>query len=604
MLRRVSPTASTRQRWILRCAAMATIAATLGGVTLFAGCASHHTPDFDTSGSDSSVDVPGTEAGSMASFSTGDDASTGSFGSSGGGSSTTHDDFQSPVLDGPDGGAAAAPSNAPALFGPMSQGARSGGPCLTEPGATALFPRNWLRPLFRWSASAAQNLFELRLHTANQESDLTVYTASTSWTMPKALWDLLRLDSNDAPITVTIRGGTLSGGKLSDESLGSQTTMGVAPADAPGTIVYWTSADGTTLKGFQVGDETVGSTLVTSQVQEVTLGAGQCMGCHTGAPDGEYSIVAESGTTGATSSLWSIPTRARSARRHRFSEPGRSDPLAGPLGMSAVSKAHWSQGDHVMLASDDTDIVSVDLESANANSARGALPGAARLPARRRRPRVDSRRQDRRLRLVGLRERQPCRQRAGSQLAVDPGSTADLYRVAYNDRMGGAVAPVAGAADSQKQEYYPAFSPDDAYLVFNECDNGLSMYNQAKAEVYVIPGQGGTPTRLHANDPAACSGMASPGVTNSWAKWAPAVTKTADGRSFYWIVFSSKRLGTTTAQGTATPQLFVSGMQVDGKGTISTYGALYLWNQPSTEGDQRAAWEYFNVPPPPPPVPK
>ncbi len=423
MLRSVSPTASTRRTWILRRAAMVTIAAAIGAVALFAGCAGHHTPDFDTSGSDGSVDVPGTDAGSMASFSTADDAGTGSFGSSGGGGSTTHDDFPSPVLDGQDGGAAAAPSNAPALFGPTSQGARSGGPCLTEPGANALFPRNWLRPLFRWSAPAAQNLFELRLHTANQKSDLVVYTASTSWTMPKALWDLLRLDSNDAPITVTIRGGTLSGGKLSDESLGSQTTIGVAPADAPGTIVYWTSADGTTLKGFQVGDETVGSTLVTSQVQEVTLGTGQCMGCHTGAPDGEYSILAESGNNWGDFVALVDPDAGAVGSAPSFLGAGAKTTLSqGPLGMSAVSKAHWSQGDHVMLASDDTDIVWVDPRVGGPQRRpRRAPPERSAFRRRRRRSRVDPRRQDGRLRVLRLRERGPPRQRARLAARGRPG---------------------------------------------------------------------------------------------------------------------------------------------------------------------------------------
>ena len=600
MLRGVSlRAASTRQTWILRWAAMATMAAAVAGVAMFAGCAGHHAPGFDTSGSDASVDVPATDDGSMGAFAAGgDDGGGGSFGSSGG-ASTTHDDFAKPVLDGADGGAAAAPSNAPALFGPMSQGARSGGPCLIEPGSDALLPRNWLRPLFRWSAPSSQNLFELRLHTANQTSDLAVYTTATSWTMPKTLWDLLRLDSNDVPITVTIRGGALGGGKLSDESLGSGTTIDVAPADAPGTIVYWTSADGTTLKGFQIGDETVGSTLVTSQVQEVTLSAGQCMGCHTGAPDGEYSILAESGNNWGDFVALVDPDAGAVGSAPSFLGAGAKTTLSqGPLGMSAVSKAHWSPGDHVMLASDDTDIVWVDLESADASSARGALPrsGAPSGVVA-----VDPAWTHDGNTVVYVSSALASAGRPGSalgsQLPVDPGSTADLYRVAYNDRKGGAVAPVAGAADPQKQEYYPAFSPDDTYLVFNECDNGLSMYNQAKAEVYVIPSQGGTATRLRANDPAACSGTTSPGVTNSWAKWAPAVTTTADGRSFYWIVFSSKRLGTT-------PQLFVSGMQVDGKGTISTYGALYLWNQPSTEGNHTPAWEYFNVPPPPPVVPK
>jgi hypothetical protein len=582
------------RRWV----AAVSAASAIGAIAVFAGCGSHHPAGFDTSDVDGSAN-PSTSDDGATTFSSGDDGGTPSFGSSGGGS-TTHDDFATPVLDGADGGSgAAAPSNAPALFGPMSQGARSGGPCLTEPGGNALFPRNWLRPLFRWSAPAAQNLFELRLHAANQVSDLVVYTTATSWTMPKTLWDLLRLDSNDVPVTVTVRGGTLSGGKLSDESLGSGTTMGIAPADAPGTIVYWTSADGTTLKGFQVGDENVGATLLTSQVQEVSLGVGQCMGCHTGAPDGEYSILAESGDNWGDFVALVDPDAGAVGSAPTFLGAGAKATLAqGPLGMSAVSKAHWSKGDHMMLASDDTDIVWIDLEATDANSARGAIPrsGApsgmvAVAPAWSHDGKT----------VVYTSSALASAGRPGSvlgsQLQVDPGSTADLYRVAYSDRNGGPVTPVNGAANPQLQEYYPTFSPDDAYLVFNECDNGLSMYNQAETEVYVIPSAGGTATRLHANDPASCSGTPSPGVTNSWAKWAPAVTTTPDGRSFYWIVFSSKRLGTT-------PQLFVSGMQVGAKGAITTYGALYLWNQPSTEGNHTPAWEYFNVPPPPPIAPK
>jgi hypothetical protein len=112
-----------------------------------------------------------------------------------------------PVLDAPDGGGAAAPANAATLFGGPTQGASSGGPCLIEPEIGALYPDNWLRPRFRWVASANENLFELRLHVANQVNDLVDYTASNEWTMPKAQWDALRADSYDEVITVTVRGG-------------------------------------------------------------------------------------------------------------------------------------------------------------------------------------------------------------------------------------------------------------------------------------------------------------------------------------------------------------------------------------------------------------
>src|SRR5580700_6575802 len=81
---------------------------------------------------------------------------------------SVHSDFPStPVLDTPDGGVAA-PSNAMQLFGSPSQGAQSGGPCLIEPEVGSLYPKNWLRPRFRWVAGGGENLFELRLHVANQ----------------------------------------------------------------------------------------------------------------------------------------------------------------------------------------------------------------------------------------------------------------------------------------------------------------------------------------------------------------------------------------------------------------------------------------------------
>jgi len=56
--------------------------------------------------------------------------------------------------------------------------------------------------------------------------------------------------------------------------------------------------------------------------------------------------------------------------------------------------------------------------------------------------------------------------------ASDPGSTADVYTVPYANGAGGAAKPVAGASDPSKQEYYPVFSPDDAWLAFVSIPNG------------------------------------------------------------------------------------------------------------------------------------
>jgi len=85
-----------------------------------------------------------------------------------------------PILDG------TAPQNAANLFGAAGAGRRGGGPCLIEPASGALFPQNWLRPRFLLApATSGQDLFEIRLRTAAEASDLVVYTTKTQWTMPK-----------------------------------------------------------------------------------------------------------------------------------------------------------------------------------------------------------------------------------------------------------------------------------------------------------------------------------------------------------------------------------------------------------------------------------
>jgi hypothetical protein len=170
---------------------------------------------------------------------------------------------------------------------------------------------------------------------------------------------------------------------------------------------------------------------------------------------------------------------------------------------------------------------------------------------------------------------------------------ADLYVVQYNDGDGGPASALSGAATQEWAEYYPAISPDDTLVAFNRIPNGNNMYNAGAAELFVIPSIGGEPVRLLANDPPACSGKTSPGITNSWPKWSPEA-KTNAGRTFYWVIFSSTR-----SEG-GNPQLYVTGIVKEGT-TITTYPALYLWNQPSAENNHTPAWDVFEIPKVPPP---
>jgi hypothetical protein len=176
------------------------------------------------------------------------------------------------------------------------------------------------------------------------------------------------------------------------------------------------------------------------------------------------------------------------------------------------------------------------------------------------------------------------------------GGIADIYTVPYNDRQGGTATPLPGASQSTVSEFYPSFSTNDQYIAFARAPSTEDMYYNSHDEVYVVPSTGApTPTRLAANDPPSCSGLSSPGVTNSWPKWSPDVQTCPNGLTYYWIVFSSSRDGVKWGAGTrmyndsnaptmatVTSQLYLSGMTVNqSTGEVKTYPALYIWNQPA-----------------------
>lgn len=182
-----------------------------------------------------------------------------------------------------------------------------------------------------------------------------------------------------------------------------------------------------------------------------------------------------------------------------------------------------------------------------------------------------------------------------------PGMT-NLYTVPFNNGMGGTAMPVAGAASTTAEEIYPAYSPDDSMVAFTSIPAGQPMYANPNAEIYVAPtAGGGSPTRLMANNPPSCSGKSSPGVNNHWAKWSPEVASGPKGK-YYWMIFSSNRANLPTGVSSKgrtiqISQLYLAPILVGGEQfTVTTYPAIYLWNQPTTSVNTTPAWETFDIP--------
>jgi Tol biopolymer transport system component len=473
-----------------------------------------------------------------------------------------HDFPADPFVD------AGAPASAPALFG-GALGAPSGGPCLADPQVGTLFPNNWIRPRFTWVPTGTENLFELRLTAANQNNALVVYTTASSWTMPANIWAGLSQHTVDQPITVKVRGATYASGSLtSGPELGSSGAVRVAPVSAPGAIVYWTNTpSGNLMRGFRMGDETLKDIF-----SPADTGAA-CFGCHTATPDGTYVGFSAGEGGGAGVALLSAdgqhltPSFLSASAQTLMARPDQDAPSFSPL--------HWTSGNRIALSMYQSSIIWTDLEATST-----ALGGGwGFLPRTGESTNAAS---------ASFAHTSDTVVYVSTSAPVSLGVTVtagDIKTVPFNNRAGGVPTTLVATGDN---EYYPSFSPDDHFVAFDRVPNGMSSYNNAQAEVYVVPSNGsGAPVRIAANDPSSCTGQTSPGVTNSWPKWSPGAQDNG-GRRFYWLTFSSTRAG-------AQPQIYVAPV-VDNGGTLTTYPALYPWNQVPGDSSHTPAWDNFAIP--------
>lgn len=469
--------------------------------------------------------------------------------------------------------------------------AAPGGPCLTEPTIGARYPRNVADTLLEWMPAVGQDVYEVKISVAGQEGGLTVYTDRQNYRVPSAWWAAMSAASQSVDITVSVRGAKRQGDGISGAAFsGTIGTVQVAPADAAGAVVYWTTSNGTALKGFRLGDSTVRTVMTPATID--SAGGGRktgCIGCHASSPDGKIAFFGRVESGGSAYSVEgrsadgnsAIPMFIASAARTALMRTEQDLPVTSPGAWGAASAIVMTQRKDVNTGNrwelSWTDLIS----GKNGLTVR---TGDALEPA------TFAWRTDASAIVYGR-----------TSVVVDghpDTSPVDLWSVPFNGGVGGAAQPVAGVNDATHSQYYPAFSPGDAMLAFNRSRRGAQTYNAASAEIWIAPAQGGQPLRLPANDANACANWASPGLTNSWARWSPSASVTGDLK-WYWLVFSSRRR--PGPDGSHKPQLYVSAIvtRKDGVNEVpfAQYPAVYLAIQPETESNHTPAWDNFTLPP-------
>ena len=95
----------------------------------------------------------------------------------------------------------------------------------------------------------------------------------------------------------------------------------------------------------------------------------------------------------------------------------------------------------------------------------------------------------------------------------------NIYRVPFNNGMGGQAEPILGASNNGKSNYCARYSPDGRWIVFTQSITGLAV--QPDSKLYLVPSTGGEAKLMNCN----LSRL------NSWHTWSP---------NSRWLAFVSK----------------------------------------------------------------
>ena len=171
---------------------------------------------------------------------------------------------------------------------------------------------------------------------------------------------------------------------------------------------------------------------------------------------------------------------------------------------------------------------------------------------------------------------------------------ASLYLLHRNGTTWGPEELLVKAANGSENNYYPAFSPEGTFVLFNRSAQNNS-YLAPDSMTWVVPTVGGSPIALakaNLNDQ----------VGNSWPKWAPH-KQCSRGRRILWYTVSSARDYGLRIQNPPLPsdpdagdprrwQIWMAAFDFDAalNGEDPSYPAFWLPFQDSGTGNHIAQW--------------
>ena len=442
------------------------------------------------------------------------------------------------------------PPNAPDWFSMPEDPSRA--PTVVYPPAGVVMPRNRGDFDVHWTDASTNDTFEISLTT--EFTDIRVYVPGgngTAGTGPDPSWmtflaaEWTDAVANDDAVTFQVR-GVQSSNPVAVGSAQPQEVQ-LSNEEMLGGIYYWASEGTTSPEGIFRHDMSMPGTPA-AQFETEAQTNGRCIACHVLSRDGtEMAITWDGGNNHGNMLDVASKTFQTEANYWNFGtfSPDGSQFLsvyggnlvvrnyANQAVLGTMTSAGWVT--HPDLSPDGTRLVYVRPSSPNDDWSFG--------------------------------------------LGQIYWRTYDQSSLSFGPEMPLVVDPSA-------THYYPSFSPDGQWILFNQAASG-DAYNNGNAELWVVKSDGSAPPIQLA------SANVGAGLTDSWGRWAPfAQTLGSASEPMFWVTMSSKRNFGVRLYNAGRPQVWMTPFFPDKAtaGTDPTIPAFRLPFQAIDSNNHIAQW--------------
>ncbi len=447
-----------------------------------------------------------------------------------------------------------ATDDAPTKFGGVDD--PSAKPQLVYPTDGVVVPPNMNSLEVHFTPGTGQTLFEIRFESA--AIALVVYVGCTPvnsgcvYQTDQTFWEQLAgKNRGTPPVSYRIRG--VNGSAPTSVGTSATQTIAFGKDDIVGGLYYWNTAGVIQRYEFASPVQTA-ELFMTPQM----AGALTCVGCHSLSRDGKRMAIGQDIPAPAPFKVYDVATRTPIA--------GTNGPVSG--GGNFFS---FSPDGAILFYSDGVKIGTMDATT-------GTIMNDTLIP------------------LGTMPDISPngklivyARPSVPPPLGFPQPSvgSASIEVVTY-DSVAGTVGPPTYLAQFQGQNnYYPAFSPTQDWVIFNRSPSNIESFSNSPpsgdGELWAVASAGGSqPIRMD---------TANTGGSTSWPKWAPNVSSYYGG-TIMWFTFASGRgYGLRLAKGAQT-QLWMVGFDPARakKGEDPSFPSFWFPYQDISGGNYIAQW--------------